>query len=461
MHNLRRVIFPMLLLLVIAVAATWYLTQAGAPQKDAPLQGSGTVEAVEVMVSPQVSGRVAEVMVDEGDVVQPGMPLFRLEDDILNAQLQQAAAGLDYAKASLGAAQTAVDTAQVGVDSARVQYKIELDNARIQEMPDRLAAWTQSQPADFSLPVWYFGKMEEIRAAQKEADAAAQALQIEQANYDALVNSETGQKLVGAEARLAEAQASFMVADSVLKRAQAQSQQNLKDYAQNVYDSAQAELEAAQSNYEQILSGQAATDVLEGRARVTIARERHATALDRLTQLQTGDESPRVQAAKIAQEQAEAHLAQAQAQVSQAEKAIAQAQAQVNLISVQLKKLVVNAAVEGVVIARNIEPGEIVQPGAIALTISQLEHLTITVFIPEDRYGEIRLGEGVQVTVDSFPGEIFNASVTRIADQAEFTPRNVQTEEGRRSTVFAVKLSVSDAQNKLKPGMPADVIFTR
>ena len=90
MHNLRRVIFPVLLLLVIAVAATWYLTQAGAPQKVTPLQGSGTVEAVEVMVSPQVSGRVAEVMVAEGDAVQPGMPLFRLEDDILNAQLQQA-----------------------------------------------------------------------------------------------------------------------------------------------------------------------------------------------------------------------------------------------------------------------------------------------------------------------------------------------------------------------------------
>jgi len=53
----------------------------------------------------------------------------------------------------------------------------------------------------------------------------------------------------------------------------------------------------------------------------------------------------------------------------------------------------------------------------------------------------------------------FSGTVTQIADQAEFTPRNVQTEEGRKTTVFAVQLQVSDTQNRLKPGMPADVLF--
>lgn len=63
------------------------------------------------------------------------------------------------------------------------------------------------------------------------------------------------------------------------------------------------------------------------------------------------------------------------------------------------------------------------------------------------------------VTADSFPGERFEAAVQRISDQAEFTPRNVQTEEGRRTTVFAVQLRLSDPQGKLKPGMPVDVYF--
>ena len=117
------------------------------------------------------------------------------------------------------------------------------------------------------------------------------------------------------------------------------------------------------------------------------------------------------------------------------------------------------AAASGVVLSRNIEAGEVVAVGSAAMTIGQLDKLSITVYIPEDRYGEIMLGQGAEMTVDSFPNEVFQGTVVRIADQAEFTPRNVQTDEGRRTTVFAVKLTVDDPAGKLKPGMPADVVF--
>ena len=82
-------------------------------------------------------------------------------------------------------------------------------------------------------------------------------------------------------------------------------------------------------------------------------------------------------------------------------------------------------------------------------------------YVPENRYGTILLGQSARVNVDSFPGETFDARVIRIADQAEFTPRNVQTEQGRSTTVFAVDLAVSNPQGKLKPGMPADVYFNQ
>jgi HlyD family secretion protein len=88
-----------------------------------------------------------------------------------------------------------------------------------------------------------------------------------------------------------------------------------------------------------------------------------------------------------------------------------------------------------------------------------LDNLTITVYVPEDRYGEISLGQSATLTVDSFPGENFATTVCAIAEQAEFTPRNVQTVEGRSSTVFAIKLLVTDPNGKLKPGMPATVVF--
>jgi len=145
--------------------------------------------------------------------------------------------------------------------------------------------------------------------------------------------------------------------------------------------------------------------------------------------------------------------------LAQAGSNLAQAEASLALLDAQMAKLTVYAPMDGVILTRSVEPGEFVQPGAIALSMADLSQLTITVYVPEDRYGEISLGQQASVSVDSFPGATFQAQVTYISDQAEFTPRNVQTVEGRSSTVYAVKLKVNDPGGKLKPGMPADVVF--
>jgi len=163
--------------------------------------------------------------------------------------------------------------------------------------------------------------------------------------------------------------------------------------------------------------------------------------------------------AEAAVGQVNATVEQADAGIRQAETGLAQAEAALALIDLQMAKLTVNTAVAGVVMTRNVEPGELVQPGMTALTIGQLDELTVTVYIPENRYGQISLGDKVTVTVDSFPNKTFDAVVVRIADQAEFTPRNVQTSEERQTTVYAVELSVTDEDMQLKPGMPTDVRF--
>ena len=115
--------------------------------------------------------------------------------------------------------------------------------------------------------------------------------------------------------------------------------------------------------------------------------------------------------------------------------------------------------INGVVLERLVEPGELANPNAILITVCNLNELTLTVYVPEDRYGTITLGESVPVTADSFPGQEFNGTVSYIADQAEFTPRNVQTTDSRRSTVYAIKLDLDPSDGLLKPGMPADVHF--
>ena len=119
----------------------------------------------------------------------------------------------------------------------------------------------------------------------------------------------------------------------------------------------------------------------------------------------------------------------------------------------------IRAPLDGVVVYRAVEPGEYAAPGAPLLTIGDLERLNLTVYVPEDRYGQIMLGSTYPVSVDSYPSATFTGTVTHIADQAEFTPRNVQTVDNRKTTVFAIRLALAPSAGKLKPGMPADVRF--
>jgi RND family efflux transporter MFP subunit len=255
------------------------------------------------------------------------------------------------------------------------------------------------------------------------------------------------------EQRVARAEAAFVVAQSVLEQAQAANENAaVIDEAEAVRDAAETELESANEAYDAALDSETADEVLAARAAVAVAQARLDAARERLASLRTGDESLQVQAARAA-------LGQAQAARDQAAGALDQAQAELALADAQMERLTILAPIAGVVVTRSVEPGEVVAPGGAVMTIGDLERLTITVYLPEARYGEISVGDPASVRVDSFPGQVFQAEVARIAEQAEFTPRNVQTEEGRRATVFAVELSVQNPEGQLKPGMPADVTF--
>jgi HlyD family secretion protein len=185
---------------------------------------------------------------------------------------------------------------------------------------------------------------------------------------------------------------------------------------------------------------------------VSVAQEHFYAALDFLRSLQTGDQSSAVTAAQGA-------VDQARATADQAQKAVEQAQADLGVFDAQISKLTVKSPADGIVLARVAEPGESINSGSPVLVMGDLNDLTITVYIPEDRFGETHIGETTDVAFDSYPNQKFKATVTYISNQAEFTPRNIQTVDGRKTTVFAVKLKLDDPNNNLKPGMPGDVTF--
>lgn len=140
--------------------------------------------------------------------------------------------------------------------------------------------------------------------------------------------------------------------------------------------------------------------------------------------------------------------------------AVAQDQALVNLYAAGANvNEKVRSPIDGVILERLVEPDEFVATGSTVLVVADLNALTLKIYVPEDRYGQIALGQTYAVTVDSFPDETFSGTVKFISDRAEFTPRNVQTTDSRKTTVYAVRLDLTAAGGKLKPGMPADVHF--
>jgi len=431
MHNRRPPLPAIILVLVLIAAGIYYGIRSLNPDTNGQLAASGTIESVVVNISPEMAGKVTEVLAEEGQPAKAGDALLHLDDSLLQSEKRTAQA----------------------LESAQLQYDVILNNALSQDSTARLAVWDESKPTEFDQPMWYFSKEERITAAQAQVDSTKTALDDAMKKLDE-VNSRAGSSdFLKVEATLAQARIAFQNAQDVLDNTSgASDSQDLRDAAQILVDEAQIDLDDAQKDYDDALTTEGATDVIQARADAIIAQEIHDSAVDKLRALQTGADSLQVQTAEKAVAQAQAMLAQAQANVKSA-------QARLDTIDVQLGKTTAYASMDGVILVRNIEVGEFVQPGATTFSMANLDGLTITVYVPEDQYGNISLGQEATLTVDSFPGETFDAVVVRIADQAEFTPRNVQTVEGRSSTVYAIKLEVTDSEGKLKIGMPADVVF--
>lgn len=145
----------------------------------------------------------------------------------------------------------------------------------------------------------------------------------------------------------------------------------------------------------------------------------------------------------------DAEIAGATARIDQAKAALAMAKAQRDYLTVTAPANGTITSVVGAV-------GETAAAGKTLATIADLTNLTVSVYIPETRIGDVRIGQRAKVTVDS-SDTTFDAIVTFISSQAEFTPSNVETKEQRVKLVYEVRLSVTNAGDVLKPGMPADV----
>jgi len=449
MHNRKRILIPIVIVVLLLSLGIWYLVQRVNGNGSGLSEASGTVEAVEMSISPELSGKVADVFVSEGDEVQAGDVLLRLDDELLQSKRQLAAAALEAARANLSAAQS-------GMESASASLRLAEANAT----SARASAQAEMIPAQQALDDLYQHHDLTLAQAEQAVAAANQLVRNAQYQVDNFSIPSSQQQYTAMEAVKA-METNLEKARNAFEPYRYESETNdTREDLKEALDEAQADLDSAIQRMENETA----------LARALAMREKAFSDLEDVREGPDPDEVSKLKArieainavpdqAEATIEQAKAGVSQAQAKLGQAQAAVSQAQAELDGLDIQIAKLTLYAPEAGVVLSRDVEAGEVIQPGAPVMTLGQLDDLKVTVYIPEDRYGQIQLGQPAMVIAASFPRQKFRAKVTRIADQAEFTPRNVQTSEGRRTTVYAVELSVVNPGGKLKPGMPVDVLF--
>ncbi|HRK77313.1 MAG: hypothetical protein ABS92_10690 [Thiobacillus sp. SCN 63-374] len=247
-----------------------------------------------------------------------------------------------------------------------------------------------------------------------------------------------------AVARLRQAEAAQQAAEARLKDLQ-------QGYRAPEIAEARAQFEQARANRanldeearrsEVLFQGGATSQQRRDRDRTAavVAAQQASAAQERLKLLQSGYRPETINAARAQSDEAQAAVAAAR---------------------VALEDLQVTSPIEGVVARKHAEVGETLGAGRPVVTVSDISRPWLRVYIPENQIGKVRLGAAARIKVDTFPDREFDGRVSYVSSQAEFTPKNVQTQEERVKLVFAVNVTVDNQDGTLKPGMPGDVYIS-
>ncbi len=413
LRNRRPLLIAAAVVLVLAVVAreAWqaYLRHATANQ----LTGSGSIEATQVDIAPKVSGRAVRLVVNEGDTVRAGQVLVRLDDGDLRAQVDQARAAVVAVEARVTQAASAIQTQQQTTDTQVAQARAALVAAQARVPQAQTTVTLQGQTVEQAVAQ----AQAQLGAAQAQAMSARSNLAKAQSDY---------------------ARAKALFAEGAISAADV-------DAARAAYDAAVAAERTARDGVTQAQAGLASAQA--NRLQVPIRREDVRVSQAAVNQAQAAVANAEAGYTVVAQRRQDLAAAQAQ---------LVQARAALRYGEIQLGYATVTAPIDGIVLTKNVQEGEVVAAGAAVYTLVDPGDMWLRVFIPEDQIGRVHPGQRAQITVDTFPGRTFPAHVSEVRSQAEFTPGNVQTKEDRVKLVFGVKLRLDNRYGELKPGMPAD-----
>ncbi len=280
----------------------------------------------------------------------------------------------------------------------------------------------------------------EYQKSTLESDVAARQaeLNLAQSKLDELLNGSRQQDIQQSEAAVADSQAQLEFArldwdrsQTLFKNDDISKQQY--DQARTKFESAQAVLRQAQERESLMKEGPRKEDIAQARADVARAEAAVKTAEANRLEVKRREE-------ELMQRQSEIERTEAQAGISQK----------------QLSDTEVYTPIDGVVLVKSAEPGEVLAAGTNVVTIGDLDHPWLRAYINETDLGRVKLGQKVKLTTDSFPNKAYWGRVSFISSEAEFTPKQIQTKEERVKLVYRIKIEVDNKEHELKDNMPVD-----
>ena len=191
-----------------------------------------------------------------------------------------------------------------------------------------------------------------------------------------------------------------------------------------------------------------------------------AAGAERLALVEEGPRKEDIEAGRAELQRAEAALETSQAnrlEVKQREQDvlahradIQRARAQIAITDTQIGDTEVTSPIDGVVLVKAAEIGEVLAAGTTVVTIGDIDHPWLRAYISESELGRVKLGQPVQLSTDSYPGKIYPGRVSFISSEAEFTPKQIQTKEERVKLVYRIKIDADNPHHELKSNMPVD-----
>jgi HlyD family secretion protein len=209
-----------------------------------------------------------------------------------------------------------------------------------------------------------------------------------------------------------------------------------KDASDLKFETADKEYNRAKQAYEQMKEGYRKEAIESARSRVAEGQAVLKQARSNLKKIET----------------TERQIDAAKAQVQAAEAAL-------ELVRIQLDYTELRAPFNGILVSRNVEPGEVVSPGREVLSLADLSKVKLKIFVDETEIGKIKPGQEADVKIDTFPDKVYTGHVSFISPEGEFTPKIIQTRKERVKLVYLVKITIVNPNYELKPGMPADAWF--